>query len=69
MELVLSNELQTISMEECYDVTGGMSTTQAVTATLGVGSLAWVAPIAMVNPLAGAGLLLVGAGLTINSFS
>lgn len=69
MELVLSNELQTISMEECYGVTGGMSTTQAVTATLGIGSLAWVAPIAMLNPVAGVGLLLVGAGLTINSFS
>ena len=69
MELVLSNELQTISMEECYDVTGGMSAVQAVTATLGIGSLAWAAPIAVVCPLAGAGLLLVGAGLTVNSFS
>lgn len=69
MELMLSNEFKTISVEECYNVTGGMSAVQAVTATLGVGSLAWAAPIAMVCPLAGAGLLLVGAGLTINSFS
>lgn len=46
-----------------------MSAVQAVTATVGIGSLAWAAPIAVVCPLAGAGLLLVGAGLTINSFS
>lgn len=69
MELVLSNELQTISLEECYDVTGGMSAVQAGTATLGIGSLAWAVPVAAVCPVAGAGLLLVGAGLTINSFS
>lgn len=69
MELGLSNGFQTINREECYDVTGGMSAIQAGTATLGIGSLAWAAPIAMVCPVAGVGLLLVGAGLTINSFS
>ena len=69
MELVLSEGLQAISMEECYDVTGGMTVGQAVRATLGVAGICWAAPIAIVCPLAGAGLLLVGAGLTINSFS
>lgn len=69
MELVLSNELHEISMDECYAVVGGMSTVQAVTATIGIGCIAWSVPIAIVNPAIGAGVLLVGAGLTINSFN
>ena len=69
MDLVMPKELQPISMEECYEVTGGMSVGQAVAATAGIGSMAWALPIAIVCPVAGAGMLLVGAGLTINAFS
>lgn len=68
MEMVLSNGFEALTEIEMEQVDGGANFVQAVGGTLGVAAVCWtpVLILAGCNPIAAAGVALVGAGAFIN---
>ena len=62
MENIMTNGFYELNENEMMMVDGGATAADAVVGTISAFCITWAGPIACVNPLAGLGLALVGAG-------